>query len=280
MASPSPADGSASAWRSVRSPPPAVRAGAFAALAAAARRWCPGSGALTARSCGGRPVRAAGGPSVPVPAPAVAPARPRRRLRGGRDLSPPGTGSSARGAAPAPCRARGSPEDPAAVAARPAGRRAAPRRLPPRSRARRSASCATTTRHSTRGASRPRGSCSAPGVQARFGGFEVWRSGFKYTVANSPGWLQVTAAAGAATVGLTLRAGDRDACGKTVERRFAGELAPGPHGGGLARHGGGRAGLGRRALGAPSRACRLAPNCWQHPSSPPARSSRVRAPRY
>ena len=60
-----------------------------------------------------------------------------------------------------------------------------------------------------------------PGVQARFGSFEVWRSGFKYTVANSPGSLQVTAAAGAATVGLTLRAGDRDACGKTVERRFA-----------------------------------------------------------
>jgi hypothetical protein len=60
-----------------------------------------------------------------------------------------------------------------------------------------------------------------PSLQARFGGFAPWRSGYKYTVANSPGSLQVTAAAGAATVGLTLRAGDRDACGKTVERRFA-----------------------------------------------------------
>ena len=60
-----------------------------------------------------------------------------------------------------------------------------------------------------------------PRRSGRFGGFEAWRSGFKYTVASSPGSLRVTAAAGAATVGLTLRAGDRDACGKTVERRFA-----------------------------------------------------------
>ena len=61
----------------------------------------------------------------------------------------------------------------------------------------------------------------APGLQARFGGFAGWRSGYKYTVANSPGALRVTAAAGAATVGLTLRAADRDACGTTVVRRFA-----------------------------------------------------------
>ena len=60
-----------------------------------------------------------------------------------------------------------------------------------------------------------------PALQARFGGFAPWRSGFKYTVNNSPGSLRVTPAAGAATVGLTLRAGDRDACGKTVVRRFA-----------------------------------------------------------
>jgi hypothetical protein len=61
----------------------------------------------------------------------------------------------------------------------------------------------------------------APGLRARFGGFAAWREGYKYTVANSPGSLRVTPAAGAATVGLTLRAGDRDACGKTVVRRFA-----------------------------------------------------------
>lgn len=61
----------------------------------------------------------------------------------------------------------------------------------------------------------------APGLQARFGGFADWRSGYKYTVANSPGSPRVAPAAGAATVGLTLRARDRDACGRTVVRRFA-----------------------------------------------------------
>jgi hypothetical protein len=61
----------------------------------------------------------------------------------------------------------------------------------------------------------------APAVQARFGGFATWRRGYARTVASTPGSLRVTAAPGGATVALTLRAGDRDACGKTVERRFA-----------------------------------------------------------
>jgi hypothetical protein len=61
----------------------------------------------------------------------------------------------------------------------------------------------------------------APSVQTAFGGFDKWRGGYARTVANSPGSLRVTPAGGGATVGLTLRAGDRDACGKTVVRRFA-----------------------------------------------------------
>jgi hypothetical protein len=60
-----------------------------------------------------------------------------------------------------------------------------------------------------------------PGLQARFGGFEAWRRGYARTVTNSTGPLQVAAAGAAATVGLTLRAGDRAACGRTVVRRFA-----------------------------------------------------------
>jgi hypothetical protein len=58
-------------------------------------------------------------------------------------------------------------------------------------------------------------------VQAAFGGFATWRKGFSRTVSSTPGAIRVTAAGGGATVGLTLRAGDRGACGKTVERRFA-----------------------------------------------------------
>jgi hypothetical protein len=60
-----------------------------------------------------------------------------------------------------------------------------------------------------------------PPVQAAFGGFATWRKGFSRTVSSTPGAIRVTAAGGGATVGLTLRAGDRGACGKTVERRFA-----------------------------------------------------------
>jgi hypothetical protein len=41
------------------------------------------------------------------------------------------------------------------------------------------------------------------------------------TLASPPGACRVTAAPAGATVGLTLRAADRGACGKTVVRRFA-----------------------------------------------------------
>ncbi len=61
----------------------------------------------------------------------------------------------------------------------------------------------------------------APEVQAAFGGFDVWRQGYEHTVSNSPRAVTVTAAGTGASVGLTLKAGDRGACGKTAERRFA-----------------------------------------------------------
>ena len=61
----------------------------------------------------------------------------------------------------------------------------------------------------------------APGIQSAFGGFAKWRRGYARTVANSLSELRVRPAVAGATVGLTLRAGDRDACGKTVVRRFA-----------------------------------------------------------
>jgi len=61
----------------------------------------------------------------------------------------------------------------------------------------------------------------SPEVQRAFGGFDAWRAGYAHTVSHAPAELTVTPAGAGATVGLTLRAGDRGACGETVERRFA-----------------------------------------------------------
>jgi hypothetical protein len=61
----------------------------------------------------------------------------------------------------------------------------------------------------------------SPDVQHAFGGFAAWRKGYARTVSNAPGGVTVTPAAAGATVGLTLRAGDRGACGRIAERRFA-----------------------------------------------------------
>jgi hypothetical protein len=61
----------------------------------------------------------------------------------------------------------------------------------------------------------------SPEVQQAFGGFAAWRSGYARTISNAPGGVTVTPAAAGATVGLTLRAGDRGACGRIAERRFA-----------------------------------------------------------
>ena len=61
----------------------------------------------------------------------------------------------------------------------------------------------------------------SPEVQRAFGGFAGWRKGYAQTVSHAPGGVTVTAEGASATVGLTLRAGDRGACGETVERRFA-----------------------------------------------------------
>ena len=61
----------------------------------------------------------------------------------------------------------------------------------------------------------------APEVQTAFGGFKGWREGYARTISHSARGLTVTPAGAGATVGLTLRAGDRSACGTTVVRRFA-----------------------------------------------------------
>jgi hypothetical protein len=61
----------------------------------------------------------------------------------------------------------------------------------------------------------------SPEVQQAFGGFAAWREGYARTISNAPGGVTVTPAAAGATVGLTLRAGDRGACGRIAERRFA-----------------------------------------------------------
>jgi hypothetical protein len=61
----------------------------------------------------------------------------------------------------------------------------------------------------------------SPEVQSRFGSFAGWKQGYASTTSHTPGGVTVTPLGAGATVGLTLRAGDRGACGKTVERRFA-----------------------------------------------------------
>jgi hypothetical protein len=57
----------------------------------------------------------------------------------------------------------------------------------------------------------------SPDVQRAFGGFAGWRRGYARTVFHSPGGVRVAGS----TVALTLRAGDRGACGTVAERRFA-----------------------------------------------------------
>jgi hypothetical protein len=61
----------------------------------------------------------------------------------------------------------------------------------------------------------------SPEVQHAFGGFAAWRTGYARTVSNAPEGVTVTPAVTGATVGLTLRAGDRGTCGRIAERRFA-----------------------------------------------------------
>lgn len=61
----------------------------------------------------------------------------------------------------------------------------------------------------------------SPEVQRAFGSFSSWRKGYAQTVFHAPGGVTVAAESAGATVGLTLRARDRGACGETVERRFA-----------------------------------------------------------
>ena len=60
----------------------------------------------------------------------------------------------------------------------------------------------------------------APGVRSSFGTFAGWRKGYARTVSHSAGDLQVFPVSDGAVVWLTLRAGDRSACGTTVVRRF------------------------------------------------------------
>jgi hypothetical protein len=61
----------------------------------------------------------------------------------------------------------------------------------------------------------------SPEVQRAFGGFSAWRKGYARTVSNATEGVTITPAVTGAIVRLTLRAGDRGACGRIAERRFA-----------------------------------------------------------
>jgi hypothetical protein len=62
----------------------------------------------------------------------------------------------------------------------------------------------------------------APSAQTAFGGLAAWRKGYGRTISSRPEAISVTTPAGTgATVGLTLLAADRGACGTIVVRRFA-----------------------------------------------------------
>src|SRR4051794_1107347 len=61
----------------------------------------------------------------------------------------------------------------------------------------------------------------SPEVQQAFGGLSAWRKGYARTVSSAPEGVSVTPAVAGATVGLTLQARDRGACGRIAERRFA-----------------------------------------------------------
>jgi hypothetical protein len=61
----------------------------------------------------------------------------------------------------------------------------------------------------------------SPDVRRAFGGFAVWKRGYAHTGAHNLGRLKIAVAGGAATVALTLRAGNRGACDTVVARRFA-----------------------------------------------------------
>jgi hypothetical protein len=62
----------------------------------------------------------------------------------------------------------------------------------------------------------------APGVRTGFGGLAAWRKGYARTISSRPEAIRVTAPTGSgATVGLTLLAADRGACGTTLVHRFA-----------------------------------------------------------
>jgi hypothetical protein len=60
-------------------------------------------------------------------------------------------------------------------------------------------------------------------VRRDMDGFDNWRDGYATTIRTNPSALRVTSLSGnSATVKLKLRARDKDACGDTVRRRFAG----------------------------------------------------------
>jgi hypothetical protein len=61
----------------------------------------------------------------------------------------------------------------------------------------------------------------SPDVRRAFGGFAAWKQGYAHTPAHNLGRLRIVVAGGAATVGVTLRAGNRGACDTVVARRFA-----------------------------------------------------------
>jgi hypothetical protein len=59
----------------------------------------------------------------------------------------------------------------------------------------------------------------SPSVQARFGGFDAWRAGYRTTLSSRPESIRVSPASGGGLlVRLTLVATDRTACGPRTAR--------------------------------------------------------------
>jgi hypothetical protein len=60
-----------------------------------------------------------------------------------------------------------------------------------------------------------------PELRSGFGAFARWRKGYRTTISHSPGGIHVSGGPDETIVELTLRAGDRDACGNIIKRRWA-----------------------------------------------------------
>ena len=157
-----------------------------------------------------------GRPRAPAAPSRSARTSPARRRGDGRRPGPaerPALGRGARHGCRPP---RGPPRPGRRPPRPPAPRPALPSQPPPRLRA------ATTTPRSTRGASHAHGRHVSPAPAGGLRRLRGLAQGLRaHGLQHARRGQRVTRPAPGATVELTLRAGDRGACGRTVERRFA-----------------------------------------------------------